>query len=534
MRHNFWLILCFLSSLSLFNSGCQDTTFYKVDDENPEIVVYPEQINFGHIRSGYESGVENFIVMNAGNDVLSIDNPVVVLGEDRFELDGPEVITLSPEEYVEYTVTYVPETYEENYGTIEILSSDSNEELSYVGLSGFGDAPVIDVSPMDVDYGEISLGCDNEERITIKNEGNLNLIVDSVLQLVNQPADIIMEYGSLNDPPWEIEPENSLDFLVSYIPQDMGYDESIISIKSNDPINPEIEAYQLGEADYLQMFTETWQQDPVPVVDIIWVIDDSGSMSIFQSMLAQQMTDFMDQFLLVNPDFHMGFITTSDYTWQGSWPGWIDNNHSDPVGWSASTINGIGIYGSGMERGVEMAYEALQAPSVAGPGSTFYREHANLAIIYLSDEPDFSTGSWINYTWFFDNIKPSVENVKMYGVIADYPAGCDYITANGITRHLNPGYGYYEIINYYNGSWYSICAPDWGIQLKDLAEQVSNTSTFQLSETDIIEESIEVYVNGQLTEAWIFDDSTNSVIFNEGSTPREGQTIEITYAIAGC
>jgi hypothetical protein len=122
----------------------------------------------------------------------------------------------------------------------------------------------------------------------------------------------------------------------------------------------------------------------------------------------------------------------------------------------------------------------------------------------------------------------------MYGVIADYPAGCDYITTNGITRHLNPGYGYYEIINYYAGSWYSICAPDWGIQLKDLADQVSQTSVFQLSETDIIESSIEVYVNGQRSEDWVYDVSINSVIFDEGSTPSEGQTIEITYAIMGC
>lgn len=535
MRHNFWLILCFLSSLSLFNSGCQDTTFYKVDDENPEIVVYPEQINFGHIRSGYESGVENFIVMNAGNDVLSIDNPVVVLGEDRFKLDGPEVITLSPEEYVEYTVTYVPETYEENYGTIEILSSDSNEELSYVGLAGFGDAPVISISPEDVDYGDISLGCDNEERITIKNEGNLNLVVESVLQLVNQPVDILLEYGSLSDPPWELEPETSLDFLVSYIPQDVGYDESIISIKSNDPIRPEVEAIQMGNTDYLQTFTEAWQQEPVPVVDIIWVIDDSGSMSIFQSMLAQQMTDFMDQFLIANPDFHMGFITTSDHTWQSQTQDlWIDRYHPDAVGWSSSVITGIGVYGSGMERGIEMAANALQDNNVAGPNSSFYRENASLAIIYLSDEPDFSSGSWQNYTWFFDGLKPSVDAVKMYGVISDYPAGCEYVTPTGYSRQLQPGYGYYEIINYYNGSWYSICAPDWGVQLKDLADQVSETAVFQLSETDIIESSIEVFVNGQKTEEWIYDVAINSVIFDENAVPSEGQTIEITYAIAGC
>lgn len=522
-------MLLFLCGLS-----CNDSTLYKVDAENPEIVVYPEHIDFGHMLSGYETGVENFIVMNAGNDVLSIDRPVLILGDDRFELDGPDIITLSPEEYVEYTVVYTPETFETNSGTIEIISSDSNENITYVGLIGYGDAPVINIDPTDIDYGIVSLGCDNEERITISNEGNINLTVESVLQLVNQPVDIIMDYGSLPDPPWEIEPENALDFLVSYNPQDTGYDESLITIKSNDPATPEVDAVQLGEAEYIQIFTETWEQEPVPVVDIIWVIDDSGSMSIFQSMLAQQMTDFMDQFLLSDPDFHMGFITTSDHQWQSSGIGWIDQNHPDPVGWSSSTIGNIGVYGSGVERGIEMASLALQDNSVAGPNSSFYRQNANLAIIYLSDEPDYSVGSWQNYVWFFDNLKSSVDSIKMYGVISDYPTGCEYISPTGHSRQLQAGYGYYEIINYYSGAWYSICAPDWGIQLKDLADQVSDTSVFQLSENNIAEESIEVYVNGQQSNDWIYDASINSVVFNSDSIPTEGQRIEISYAIMGC
>lgn len=522
-------MLLFLCGLS-----CNDSTFYKVDAENPEIVVYPEHIDFGHLLSGYETGVENFIVMNAGNDVLNVDRPVLVLGENRFNLDGPDIITLDPEEYVEYTVIYRPETFETNFGNIEILSSDNNESLTQIGLSGFGDAPVITVNPIDVEYGIVSLGCDNEERITVKNEGNVNLVVESVLQLVNQPVDIIMEYGSLPDPPWEIEPEDALDFLVSYSPQDTGYDESLITIKSNDPLTPEVEAVQAGETEYLQTFTETWEQDPVPVVDIMWVIDDSGSMTLFQNMLAQQMTDFMDQFLLTNPDFHMGFITTSDYTWQSSGAGWIDNYHPDPVDWSAHTIGNIGVQGSGTEKGIEMAYLALQDNSVAGPISSFYRQNASLAVIYLSDEPDYSTGSWQNYTWFFDGLKSSVNSVKMYGVISDYPAGCEYISPTGSSRQLQPSYGYYEIINHYSGSWYSICAPDWGIQLKDLAEQVSDMSVFQLTETDIIEDSIEVYVNGQQSYNWSYDASINSIIFNSDSIPSEGQRIEISYAILGC
>ena len=56
---------------------------------------------------------------------------------------------------------------ETNFGNIEILSSDNNESLTQIGLSGFGDARVITVNPVDVEYGIVRLGCDNEERITV-------------------------------------------------------------------------------------------------------------------------------------------------------------------------------------------------------------------------------------------------------------------------------------------------------------------------------------------------------------------------------
>ena len=47
-------------------------------------------------------------------------------------------------------------------------------------MTGFGDAPVMKVTPELFDYGQISIGCDNEERITIRNDGNLSLTVDNI------------------------------------------------------------------------------------------------------------------------------------------------------------------------------------------------------------------------------------------------------------------------------------------------------------------------------------------------------------------
>ena len=103
-----------------------------------------------------------------------------------------------------------------------------------------------------------------------------------------------------------------------------------------------------------------------------------------------------------------------------------------------------------------------------------------------------------------------------------------------MTRSLQPGLGYWDLIDYYGGSWYSICATDWGVQLQDLAGEVTGRRMFALDERDPIAETIEVTVNGQVSLYWEYDEASNSVIFHDDHIPDEGQTIEINYATWGC
>ena len=86
----------------------------------------------------------------------------------------------------------------------------------------------------------------------------------------------------------------------------------------------------------------------------------------------------------------------------------------------------------------------------------------------------------------------------------------------------------------YNGDWYSICAADWGQQMQSLANTVTTRRVFEIEESDPIENTIIVTVNGQTSSDWEYDSTTNSVIFQEDHIPEPNQTIEITYAVWGC
>ncbi len=520
-----------------FILACNDITLNKIQDPQPEIVVLPEIIDFGNIISGEETGVEQLTIVNAGDKVLRLDPLSLIAGNDRFSIDHDEedIWELQPGEGTQIDVYYEPRTYENNGGLIEVVSDDHETPLIEVLIQGSGDAPVMIVGPSEFDYGTISMGCDNEERITIRNEGNLDLTIDSITQMVTQPVDILMEFGSLPPPPWILAPNQEVDFLVSYIPSDVGIDESAIIVKGNDPLEPEVEVTQGGDGVFEQVVVQEHIQEEIAILDIIFVIDNSGSMGIFQTALRNQMTSFMNVFVSTGADFHLGFITTDmGYLQCSGMVCWIDQLFPTPVDWAQGVISQISTYGSATEKGIEMAkrfFENNDYNNGGAPGTSFWRDDATTVVIYVSDEPDFSVGTWTAYTYFFDGLKTDINMMKHFAVIGDHPTGC-YL--NG-TRFIGYGSGYWDMTQQYGGDWYSICANDWGTQMQDLANTVTTRKRFTLDEDDPIIGSIEVSINGQLTNTgWYYDVASNSVIFEDDSIPDANQTIKIEYGIWGC
>lgn len=521
----------FLStSLLTLLLGCTDYTMNGVEKRQPQMLVHPAEIDFGNLDAGTETGHETFTIINTGDEDLIIFAPELVSGNTRYAIDSftEETITIAGGELLEVNVWYNPETFETNGAYVSVEGNDETNPDTKVLLTGAGDAPVIDVSPSFFDYGDISIGCDNEERITIRNSGNQDLIVDSVTQMVTQPVDILMEMGSLPPLPWTILPGQEVDFLVSYIPTDIGADASDIEIVSNDPVTGSVEVSQEGTGDVEQWYQDVHIQEEIPIVDVLWVIDNSGSMNMFQNHLSANVSSFMSVFVNSGADYHMTVITTDSYDFTTMIDSYTANAEA-----ILSNLVMTGIMGSGWETGLHQSYLSLQNPLYAGPGGNFFRDDATLVVIYVSDEPDYSPLAPGDYLSFFDQIKPQGMFVP-YGVIGDYPSGCQYTTQSGQLRNAQFGGGYYEVINHYGGQWYSICAQDWGVQLQDLAGEVTSRRTFELSERDPMETTIEVRVNGQISTDWTYNEDDNTVVFNDGHIPREGQTITIDFATWGC
>lgn len=163
---------------------------------------------------------------------------------------------------------------------------------------------------------------------------------------------------------------------------------------------------------------DAYTQLPVRKVDILWVVDSSGSMAPKQARLAANFQGFINQLVTANPpiDFHIAVTSTDtdDTNARGKLKAWTLGGQTEnyisctPVAGGSVTCNtgpnlttavqafqqmsAVGINGSASERGLYAAYLALTEPLNLSNDvfARFIRPDAALYIVIVSDEDDAS------------------------------------------------------------------------------------------------------------------------------------------------
>lgn len=163
---------------------------------------------------------------------------------------------------------------------------------------------------------------------------------------------------------------------------------------------------------------DVFTQLSVRKVDILWVVDSSGSMGPKQQRLAANFQGFINQLVSAQPpiDFHIAVTTTDtdDPATRGRLRDWMLGNLRDNfigcspdqngvvtcnTGGNTSTavmafnqMSQVGTSGSPQERGLFAAYLALTNPLNISTDAVvrFVRPEAALYVVFVSDEDDAS------------------------------------------------------------------------------------------------------------------------------------------------
>lgn len=168
---------------------------------------------------------------------------------------------------------------------------------------------------------------------------------------------------------------------------------------------------------------DLFQQLSVRKVDILWVVDSSGSMAPKQQRLAQNFQGFINQLVSAQPpiDFHIAVATTDtdDSATRGALRTWSVGGKSgnfiactpDATGTTTTCSAGngstqdavaafgqmaqVGTKGSASEKGLLNAYLTLTNEANIGPDK-FIRPDAALYVVAVSDEDDASCNPLLN------------------------------------------------------------------------------------------------------------------------------------------
>lgn len=361
-----------------------------------------------------------------------------------------------------------------------------------------------------------SIGCESDSEFIIRNVGNKELIIDNVVVYASVPVDATFT-GGVIVVPFVLDPDESRSLPITFSPSDLVTDEVVVKVSSNDPDEPE--AFSQLDLDTItpNLVTDTFTVETGRMIDLLLVVDNSGSMFDEQQRLADNAQNIINGLQTYSSDYQIAVITTDSARLRGSI---INVNTPDPVSELEMQVT-AGTRGYGIEMGIEKSVEALSDPSIAGIGSPFLRQSARLVIVWISDEDDYSgmpgLPDIVNTLW---SLKAAPSDVVSLAIVGDVPLGCFY---------ADPGYRYIDLSNMLGGSWMSICDSNWQPAFEQLTITAGSSTAFPLSQVPI-PTTLRVTVNGNVSYDWVYVVSYNSVTFNPGMRPPLGAAIRIEYA----
>ena len=399
-------------------------------------------------------------------------------------------------------------------------------ENGVVGLPGD-----ISASPDNVEYGRVEENTQFGQTVVISNVGDNAIEVRSIV--ASNPAFVLDEAAMPSaESPWVLRAGDFRPVVISFAPTALGDMTGELHIESNDGDEPELIIPLEGHAYRWQ--TDNFEQGGTigGKADILFVVDNSGSMSEEQTKLGNSFSTFINWLTNGLVDYRVAITTTDmdDPNHQGKFQGnptVISNTTPNVVDTFKNNVN-VGANGSGSEKGIVAAATALSSGLLSSANAGFLRNDARLFVVWVTDEEDSSPSSPSTYQNEIVAAKGGDPAQVFFAAIAGpEPLGCFTFAGSA-----DAGARYLDIVQPTGGLFGSICDADFGYTLQNLAFEVTSAGgAYPLSALPD-PSTIVVTVDGLtqiLAVDYMYDATSNVVTFQEGHVPPGGAAVLITY-----
>lgn len=304
-------------------------------------------------------------------------------------------------------------------------------------------------------------------------------------------------------------------------------------------------------------------------LDILWVVDNSGSMSPYQDNLTANFNSFISNFVSKGYDFKIAVTGTDAYKADPTLSGYNSGNANlakfrDGAGTNRSGIfvilpttpnlNNVFVTNATLgsnSSGDERAFSSMRTSLNSSLNAGFLRPSSFLAVIILSDEDDFSgngrcqncgtdhnynastldsVNSYVNY---LDQLTGTTGAARRYNVSNISVIDQQCLNQNASTGSIM-GTRYTQLTQATGGVSGSICDASYANTLVQMQNLISELSTqFYLTQVPVVN-TIVVLVNGNLigndaVNGWTYNSTANSIVFHGSSIPAQGASINVDF-----
>ncbi len=501
------------------------------------IAVAPGQVTFGLVERGRVARLP-VEIRNMGAQPCALSG-VALTGAMELTLadEPPATVVVPPGQRTRLTVAYAPADYGLHEASLAFDVDDPGQPRWEVPVRGASQPSEVLIIPSQVDFNVVPVRCRSPIRpVTVYNTGARAVTINRIYLDPTTSAEF-----EVNGPvtPYNLRAGASVAIELRYRPNDLGSDVGVLFVEHSAAPGP-VAVPLSGEGQISPTVTDVFNQNPNPQADILFVIDDSGSMGNNQRLLGANLGTFLDFAIAAQVDFHIGVTTTDVRSNARSGrlvgnPRIVDRNTPNLQTAFRNNTN-VGTRGSASERGFEAAYLALSDPLVNTHNGGFLRPDASLAIIFVSDEPEQSPQSLQFYENFFRNIK-GFNNPSMFSASSIVGTVRPQCSGPGGSAIYAPRY--IQVAQNTGGVVESICSANWGQTLANIGQNSFGLRRQFTLSSQPVPSTVSVRVNGTRVapssggqDGWTYDGQANTISFSTAQVPAQGSTISVTYTVA--
>lgn len=275
-------------------------------------------------------------------------------------------------------------------------------------------------------------------------------------------------------------------------------------------------------------------------VDVLLVVDNSPSMSLYQDRLADQAASLIVELNRLGMDYQIASISTDMRAGENGGrfigePKILRADTPNLVSLLQSKIR-LGNSGSDLERGFESMARVFSPAYQSGDGRGFIRDGALLAVIALSSENDWSTTSVATMKTTLDTLKPPFNETTSAWVlnfigVPSLASSCSSSTDGG---YREPGLKWIELVNISGGVVEPICDTNLGKAAANVRKRIVEIMTdFPLGRRPLIE-TIRITINGKqipqsTTNGWEYLAEGHIIRFHGNAVPGADDIVYIDY-----